>query len=103
MSDLILQICHESNFVGDRAIFVHLFYCPTVAGDCGSGSLVSSERVASHPGPVLIDAAVNRMELAMPPKVTTEMAKGFSLYMLKAVLNGRVDEVVGLARSNLRR
>ncbi|WP_343717281.1 ubiquinone-dependent pyruvate dehydrogenase [Inquilinus sp.] len=64
------------------------------------------ERIAealAHPGPVLIDAVVNRMELAMPPKVTTEMAKGFSLYMLKAVLNGRVDEVVELARSNLRR
>jgi pyruvate dehydrogenase (quinone) len=57
----------------------------------------------AHPGPVVIDAVVNRMELAMPPKVTTEMAKGFSLYMLKAVLNGRVDEVVELARSNLRR
>ena len=57
----------------------------------------------AHPGPVLIDAAVNRMELAMPPKVTSEMAKGFTLYMLKAVLNGRADEVVELARSNLRR
>jgi len=33
----------------------------------------------AHPGPVLIDAVVNRMELAMPPKVTTEMAKGFTL------------------------
>ena len=57
----------------------------------------------SHPGPVLIDAVVNRMELAMPPKVTTEMAKGFTLYMLKAVMNGRADEVVELARSNLLR
>jgi pyruvate dehydrogenase (quinone) len=43
----------------------------------------------AHPGPVVIDAVVNRMELA--------------IYMLKAVLNGRVDEVVELARSNLRR
>jgi pyruvate dehydrogenase (quinone) len=57
----------------------------------------------AHPGPVLVDAVVNRMELAMPPKVTTEMAKGFTLYMLKAVLNGRTDEVVELARTNLRR
>jgi pyruvate dehydrogenase (quinone) len=57
----------------------------------------------AHPGPVLIDAVVNRMELAMPPKVTTEMAKGFTLYMLKAVLNGRSNEVVELARSNLKR
>jgi pyruvate dehydrogenase (quinone) len=57
----------------------------------------------AHPGPVLIDAVVNRMELAMPPKVTAEMAKGFTLYMLKAVLNGRADEIVELARSNLLR
>ncbi|MGO4728466.1 MULTISPECIES: ubiquinone-dependent pyruvate dehydrogenase [unclassified Inquilinus] len=57
----------------------------------------------AHPGPVLIDAVVNRMELAMPPKVTGEMAKGFTLYMLKAVLNGRVDAIVELARTNLRR
>jgi pyruvate dehydrogenase (quinone) len=56
----------------------------------------------AHDGPVLIDAVVNRMELAMPPKVTAEMAKGFTLYMLKAVLNGRADEVVELARTNLR-
>ena len=57
----------------------------------------------SHPGPVLVDAVVNRMELAMPPKVTAEMAKGFTLYMMQAVLNGRTDEIVELARSNLRR
>jgi pyruvate dehydrogenase (quinone) len=56
-----------------------------------------------HPGPVVIDAVVNRMELAMPPKVTADMAKGFTLYMLKAVLNGRADEIVELARTNLRR
>jgi len=43
------------------------------------------------------------MELAMPPKVTAGMAKGFTLYMLKAVMNGRTDEVVELARSNLLR
>jgi pyruvate dehydrogenase (quinone) len=57
----------------------------------------------AYPGPVLIDAIVNRMELAMPPKVTADMAKGFTLYMMKAVLNGRVDEVVELAKTNLRR
>ncbi|VFU16513.1 ubiquinone-dependent pyruvate dehydrogenase [Methylocella tundrae] len=55
----------------------------------------------SHEGPVLIDAVVNRMELAMPPKVTAEMAKGFTLYMVKAVMNGRADEVLDLARTNL--
>jgi pyruvate dehydrogenase (quinone) len=57
----------------------------------------------AHPGPVLIDAVVARMELAMPPAISGEMAKGFTLYMLKAVLNGRMDEVMELARTNLRR
>ena len=57
----------------------------------------------SHPGPVLVDAVVNRMELAMPPKITAEMAKGFTLYMLNAVMSGRGDEIVELARTNLRR
>jgi pyruvate dehydrogenase (quinone) len=37
----------------------------------------------------------------MPPSITLEMAKGFTLYMVKAVMNGRADEVLDLARSNL--
>jgi pyruvate dehydrogenase (quinone) len=57
----------------------------------------------AHPGPVVIDAVVNRMELAIPPKVTATMAKGFTLYMAKAVMNGRADEVVELASSNVLR
>lgn len=55
----------------------------------------------SHDGPVLVDAVVSRTELAMPPAITREMAKGFSLYMLRAVMNGRADEVLDLARQNL--
>jgi len=54
-----------------------------------------------HNGPVLIDAVVNRTELAMPPAVTLEMAKGFTLYMVKAVMSGRGDELIDLARTNL--
>jgi pyruvate dehydrogenase (quinone) len=54
-----------------------------------------------HDGPVLIDAVVNRTELAMPPSVTAEMAKGFTLYMVKAVMSGRADEIIDLAKSNL--
>jgi pyruvate dehydrogenase (quinone) len=54
-----------------------------------------------HNGPVLIDAVVNRTELAMPPAVTVEMAKGFTLYMVKAVMSGRGDELIDLARTNL--
>ena len=55
----------------------------------------------AHAGPVLVDAVVNRTELAMPPSITMEMAKGFTLYMVKAVISGRADEVIDLARSNL--
>jgi len=57
----------------------------------------------AHKGPVLVDAVVNRMELAMPPKIQAEMAKGFSLYMLKAVLDGRAGDLVDLGRTNLLR
>ena len=55
----------------------------------------------AHDGPVLVDAVVNRTELAMPPSITLEMAKGFTLYMVKAVISGRGDEVIDLARTNL--
>ena len=55
----------------------------------------------AHQGPVLVDAVVNRTELAMPPSVTLEMTKGFTLYMVKAVMSGRADEIVDLAKTNL--
>jgi pyruvate dehydrogenase (quinone) len=55
----------------------------------------------AHDGPVLVDAVVNRTELAVPPSITIEMAKGFTLYMVKAVMSGRADEVIDLARTNL--
>ena len=55
----------------------------------------------AHDGPVVIDAVVNRTELAMPPSITKEMAEGFSLYMVKAIMSGRGDEVIDLAKSNL--
>jgi pyruvate dehydrogenase (quinone) len=55
----------------------------------------------AHDGPVLVDAVVSKMVLPIPPAITTEMAKGFTLYMMKAVFNGRADDLVDLARSNL--
>jgi pyruvate dehydrogenase (quinone) len=55
----------------------------------------------AHDGPVLVDAVVSRTELAMPPAVTLEMAKGFTLYMVKAVMSGRGDELLDLAKTNL--
>jgi pyruvate dehydrogenase (quinone) len=29
------------------------------------------------------------------------MAKGFSLYMVKAIMSGRTDEIIDLAKTNL--
>jgi pyruvate dehydrogenase (quinone) len=55
----------------------------------------------AHDGPVLVDAVVYRTELAMPPSITFEMAKGFTLYMVKAIMNGRGDEIIDLAKTNL--
>ncbi|MFM0524968.1 ubiquinone-dependent pyruvate dehydrogenase [Paraburkholderia strydomiana] len=56
----------------------------------------------AHPGPALVDVVVSKHELAMPPTIELAQAKGFSLYMMRAILNGRGDEIVELARTNLR-
>ncbi len=58
-------------------------------------------RALSHDGPVLLDVLVNRQELSMPPTITMQQAKGFSLWMAKAIMNGRGDELIDLAKSNL--
>ncbi len=57
----------------------------------------------AYDGPALVEVAVARQELSMPPTITFEEAKGFSLYMLRAVLNGRGDELIDLAKENLLR
>jgi pyruvate dehydrogenase (quinone) len=56
-----------------------------------------------HDGPAVVEVFVSRQELSMPPTITLEQAKGFSLFMLKAVLNGRGDEIIDLAKVNLLR
>jgi len=55
----------------------------------------------AHDGPALVDAVVSRMVLPIPPSITVEMAKGFTLYMLKAVMGGRGDDLIDLAKANL--
>ena len=37
----------------------------------------------------------------MPPTITLEQAAGFGLFMIKAVLNRRGDELIDLAKVNL--
>jgi pyruvate dehydrogenase (quinone) len=60
-------------------------------------------RAFAHNGPVLVDAVTAKQELAMPPKIALEQAKGFSLFLLKAIMNGRGDEILELVATNLRR
>jgi pyruvate dehydrogenase (quinone) len=55
----------------------------------------------AHDGPALVEVLVNRQELSMPPTISLEQAVGFSLYMIRAVLSGRGDEVIDLAKTNL--
>jgi pyruvate dehydrogenase (quinone) len=59
------------------------------------------ERAFAHEGPALVDIVVNRQELAMPPSLKLDQIVDLNLYMIKAILNGRGDEIVDLARTNL--
>ncbi len=59
------------------------------------------QQAFAHDGPALVDIAVNRQELAMPPSLKLDQIVDFNLYMVKAILNGRGDEIVDLARTNL--
>jgi pyruvate dehydrogenase (quinone) len=49
----------------------------------------------------LVEAVVHRQELSMPPTITLEEATGFGIFMLKAVINGRGDELVDLVKVNV--
>jgi len=57
--------------------------------------------VLTHDGPALLDVVTAKQELSMPPTITPEEVKGFSLWLLRAVMNGRGDEVIDLAKTNL--
>jgi pyruvate dehydrogenase (quinone) len=54
-----------------------------------------------HDGPALVEVVVNRQELAMPPSIKVDQMMGFSLYLIKAVLDGRGTKIVDLAKTNL--
>lgn len=50
--------------------------------------------------PALLDVRVSRMELVMPPKIEANQVMSTAMFGIKAVLNGRTDEVVSLIRDN---
>jgi pyruvate dehydrogenase (quinone) len=57
--------------------------------------------VLAHDGPALLDVLTNRQELSMPPNLELAQVTGFSLYLMKAVMNGRGEAVIDLAQTNL--
>jgi pyruvate dehydrogenase (quinone) len=59
------------------------------------------KEVLAHPGPALLDVVVAKQELALPPTITPGQVKGFGVWALQAVMNGRGDALIDLARTNL--
>jgi pyruvate dehydrogenase (quinone) len=59
------------------------------------------KEMLSHSGPALLDVVTAKEELSMPPTITPEEIKGFSLWILRAVMSGRGDSVIDLAKTNL--
>jgi pyruvate dehydrogenase (quinone) len=56
----------------------------------------------AHNGPALVDVRTVREELSLPPKLTYEQIKGFTLYATRTVLSGEGSELIELAKTNLR-
>ncbi|NVK72585.1 MAG: ubiquinone-dependent pyruvate dehydrogenase [Oceanospirillaceae bacterium] len=53
--------------------------------------------------PALLDVKVSPMELVMPPKIEAGQVASTALFGIKAVLNGRMDEVKDLLKDNFLR
>jgi pyruvate dehydrogenase (quinone) len=60
------------------------------------------DELFAHDGPGLLDVVTATQELSMPPTIEPAQIKGFSLWLLRAVMSGRGDEVIDLAKTNLR-
>lgn len=54
-------------------------------------------------GPALLDVPVNRVELVMPPKIELSQVASTTMFGIKAVLDGRTQEVVQLLENNFLR
>jgi pyruvate dehydrogenase (quinone) len=58
-------------------------------------------QMLAHDGPALLDVVTAKQELSMPPTINAEEVKGFSLWAIRAVMSGRGDAVLDLAKTNL--
>jgi pyruvate dehydrogenase (quinone) len=61
------------------------------------------EDAFAHDGPAVIDVVTARQELTIPPTITAEQVKGFSLYAIRTILAGRGDELLDLVSTNVAR
>ncbi|MGX7678912.1 ubiquinone-dependent pyruvate dehydrogenase [Jatrophihabitans sp. DSM 45814] len=57
----------------------------------------------AYDGPALVEVLTARQELSMPPSITRDQIKGFTLYATRTILSGRGDELLDLASTNLAR
>ncbi len=55
-----------------------------------------------HDGASVIEVMTVRQELSIPPKISYDQARGFTLWATRSILSGRGDEVLEVAKSNLR-
>lgn len=58
-------------------------------------------RAFEHDGPALLDVVTARQELSIPPAISAEQVKGFTLYAIRTILSGRGDELIDLADTNV--
>ena len=56
----------------------------------------------AHKGPALVEVMTEPQELSIPPNITLDQMKGFTLYAARSIFSGNGNEVVQLAKSNLR-
>jgi pyruvate dehydrogenase (quinone) len=57
----------------------------------------------AYDGPAVIDVVTERQEMSVPPSITVEQAKGFSLYAIRTVMAGRGEELLDLFTANVAR
>lgn len=60
------------------------------------------QEILAHDGPALLDVVTEREELTIPPAIQAEQVKGFTLYAIRTVFSGRGDELLDLAKANMR-
>lgn len=80
-----------------RAVGLH-----GVRVDQPAGLEAGLREALAHEGPALVEVMTEPQELSIPPSITLDQMRGFTLYAARSIFSGNGDEVVQLAKSNLR-